>query len=585
MKKALYLVVLVLVSVSVLAIDKYDFVQMVENTDYCFDCYTIYKITKATSDPLQNLEINFKDDKGDTIGRNLELFIQQDEIKNSTEPIMGPCPQTASQQTNETPYPSEQCYLGEQQVQKIKKTFKAASINGFYGLYNSASVGTQFLIKISGKLGKEEAIDNILTFNQYTYPEYAWWNSSFSSRLPINCSNVEHGIPIVVNGKNGFDISGQNQIVWTLCSHANLSVYYNNNNDYVVANDTGQVPFDVEKGTRNGVNAADVWSKYRAVYHYNQTTGTSLPDSTTNAYTATFTQGNGWTTSGQIGSAYSFNGVNDYASRGSILSTTPTNYSFITWVYPVDWTSSSSPALYNHQEANRIRNIIYRSGTTVRSLVNVGSDTEATHPYTNISTGTWHLIASVWNGTHNLLYLNGTQFAAVSASGSFSGGGANPIFNLGSNQGIGGYYFKGYLDETRFTTTTLTGSQQTQMYQNALGTSGYGNVGASEMNLASETDGRLAIEQGVQQSELQTFAFNTDHQLTIRLLNGSQYTGTFDKFVLSGNKRWAFNYDPDSPAGFPAFVNLTPTFHVLQIYNKTFEEIRVSVSGFVNATN
>jgi len=585
MKKIVFVVLLLFASVSVAAVDKHDFLELVENTDYCFDCYTIYKVTKASPEPLQNFGLAFKNKEGSLTSPSFEFSIEQNEIRNETEDIVGQCDEKAFSEPNGTSSPPGFCVKGVKQVQKVKKVFKKTpNINSFHGLYNSAPLGTTFFIKISGKLGKDEAIDNVITLNQYSYPEYAWWNSSFSFRLPINCSSVDNGLPIIVNGRNGFNISGNNQLVWTLCSGGNLSVYYNSHTDYVIANDSGQVPFDVEKGNRAGYNSSGVWTGYRVAYHYNQTSGTNLPDATSNSYSASFSQGTGWTTSGYVGNGYSFNGANDYAGRGSILSSAPTAYTFVSWVYPVDWASSSQPVVYGHQESNKIRNLLYRSASNVRSLVNLnGIDYEAQHPYTNISNNAWHLIASVWNGTHDNFYLNGTLVASVNATGTYQHGSANPIFNLGGNQGIGGYFFKGYLDETRFISSALSSQKLNQMFSNGQGVAGYGTTGDTEINLASEQDGRNAIEQGVVGSELQTYSIETDHQLTIRLLNGSQYTGIFDKYVSSANKRWGFNYDPSTPPSL--FFNITPTFYVLQLYNTTFDSISQQVSGFINATN
>jgi len=66
-KIILYVLVCMLIFSSVLGASKHDFVELVENTDYCFDCYTIYKITKADDTQLTKLGVDFKNTAGEFV--------------------------------------------------------------------------------------------------------------------------------------------------------------------------------------------------------------------------------------------------------------------------------------------------------------------------------------------------------------------------------------------------------------------------------------------------------------------------------------------------------------------------------------
>jgi hypothetical protein len=44
-----------------------------------------------------------------------------------------------------------------------------------------------------------------------------WWNSSYSQRILMNCSNAQD-YPIAINGSVGFIFNGTKQTVWILCS-------------------------------------------------------------------------------------------------------------------------------------------------------------------------------------------------------------------------------------------------------------------------------------------------------------------------------------------------------------------------------
>jgi len=59
-------------------------------------------------------------------------------------------------------------------------------------------------------------VDNIPYFNKVEYPEYVWWNSSYTYKRPINCSNMNDKFPIVINGSGGFNLGcgKQDLLLW-----------------------------------------------------------------------------------------------------------------------------------------------------------------------------------------------------------------------------------------------------------------------------------------------------------------------------------------------------------------------------------
>jgi hypothetical protein len=116
-------------------------------------------------------------------------------------------------------------------------------------------------------------------------------------------------------------------------------------------------------------------------------------------------------------------------------------------------------------------------------------------------------------------------------------------------------------------------------------TSGYGEGGMPETP-ANESQARDAISSGLLSSVLGgSYTAYYDRQVYIRIANGSQYKGTFDVFVASGNKRWAFNYDNVTSSGFPSFANISNVLYVWQKANRTSTNITYDVSAFINSTN
>jgi len=95
-----------------------------------------------------------------------------------------------------------------------------------------------------------------------------WWNESYGSKINLDCSNMPYGTPIAINGSNGFMINGEKQIVWSYCAGNETAIYYNDETDYVIANETDSLPFEVEFGNGTSYEPMSVWSNYYAhVYH------------------------------------------------------------------------------------------------------------------------------------------------------------------------------------------------------------------------------------------------------------------------------------------------------------------------------
>ena len=150
-----------------------------------------------------------------------------------------------------------------------------------------------------------------------------WWNESYAYRRLINCSGVSNGVPVVINGSNGFRINGSVQVVWTRCTSGDLSVYYNDYSDYVVANDTGKQPFQVELGNGTSHNPTLVWDDYDGVWHMN-----NLLDSSGNNRHLT-AHGNPSLVDAKIGKGYSLDG-DDYFTAGNSYALT--DLTVMAWV-------------------------------------------------------------------------------------------------------------------------------------------------------------------------------------------------------------------------------------------------------------
>jgi hypothetical protein len=195
------------------------------------------------------------------------------------------------------------------------------------------------------------------------------------------------------------------------------------------------------------------------------------------------------------------------------------------------------------------------------------------------------------NCIHSSGGAGGASIPSPGASGGIGGAGAGGMavfasYNLnlsGANISVDGG-------------TASTGGTIKVLYTNNLanGTyeSGYAGLIVSNItdsffqpDLTAEDIARAAMLTGLNASEVAgNFSYLQDHQVYIRIANGSQYKGRFDLFVRNGNKKWAFNYDATNASALPTFANITPVFYAWQRINLTTANITNDVSAFINGT-
>ncbi len=186
--------------------------------------------------------------------------------------------------------------------------------------------------------------------------------------------------------------------------------------------------------------------------------GTSATDSSTNANTGTLTNGPTWTT-GQIGGAVSFDGVDDYVAIGTTLTSTSA-------ITVAAWVNASSSvdgmAIFgniNGQLGSDRQCLMYdNAGTNNIYFGNVVINYQLTG---SLGTGTWHHVVFSNSGTTNRLYLDGAKVAENSAGALTSANEGN--LNIGSCNG--GNFFAGTIDEARVYHRQLSSDEVSELYR------------------------------------------------------------------------------------------------------------------------
>jgi len=327
----------------------------------------------------------------------------------------------------------------------------------------------EFLVRVTDSDGESAYLD-------------PWFNSTYVYRLNIDCTNITSKFPIVINGSNGFSINGEEQTVWTTCSGSQMAVYYNDAENFVVANDTDQMPMDVELGNGTSYLAEQVWTNEIAIYHLSNLSDSGLNDnnlSTTCAQVTTY---------GKIGNAYNLSSCGASEALKTGLNNLGSNFTAVGWFKgaPSDYAGMFSNyggggwIVYTDAAGD---NISWFSSTGN----NLGSDLD-------VNSNSWLMAGVTFDNSNVQFTYNGRLNQSV---GSTVPDGTDDVW-------IGGYtdaadrHWPGLIDEVRFYNESLTSSELNQMYRNIESETGFGSAdGIEENNYPYSQSGPLTSFEGV----------------------------------------------------------------------------------------
>jgi hypothetical protein len=218
----------------------------------------------------------------------------------------------------------------------------------------------------------------------------------------------------------------------------------------------------------NQQNCAGVWSSYVAVYHFMDGSGSKITDSTLQNNSTLYGGGSHWT-SGQIGGAYNFDGINDYAVITASTAFDKSTYTIEAWAKP-NTPQAWADIMGQNNTTNGPTKFQFAAGS---ASTNLASDFGANNA--------WHTLEAVgalsnnaWNSytdridmanTNQSLWKNGiivasqtqTAYPCTYANGSAIGIGADAF---------GAYKFKGTIDELRFSSIALSANWIKTEYNN-----------------------------------------------------------------------------------------------------------------------
>jgi hypothetical protein len=328
-----------------------------------------------------------------------------------------------------------------------------------------------------------------------------------------------------------------------------------------------------------------------------------------------------WISEGKIGGAYVFDGIsgNDKIEIPHSDELNPTKeLTIMAWVKPASNNFTSN----NFTSNNTWSRIVSKSSTSVGPYdLAPNSNGYVELQVINESGGvfyvdtatqqwdkdTWYHITGIVDKDKELrIYVNGEQSGdIVTMSGDIKFDNTKNICignRCNSNRPFNGtidevlIFNRGLSDEeiiahynatlTYHNFTNLTGGNYIfkAHSQNSLG-----NINSTEertvtiesLEVANETQGRLAIEEGI--NNILTGIILTDEQIYIGYISDSSELGVFDKIISYGDQTWAFNYvtDGESSTNIGSLKNIVNTWEHSDL---TYEEIVSQVEIFINST-
>lgn len=181
---------------TVRVVDKYTLedrytVQLISNTPLCLDCYSVYRICnldESGSLPLSDLLFDFYSTRAAPFAvTGYEVGLLSTVIEPDYFPVSGECISRYERYDNSTKgmisydYPTT-CVVGYED-----------KVSSQYLLLDAAKTDipprTCYDIRVSGKLKIDSSVDNILYLTGLSFPQFAWWNASWSYTVDVNLTN------------------------------------------------------------------------------------------------------------------------------------------------------------------------------------------------------------------------------------------------------------------------------------------------------------------------------------------------------------------------------------------------------------
>lgn len=238
-----------------------------------------------------------------------------------------------------------------------------------------------------------------------------------------------------------------------------------------------------------------------------------------------------YTVSAQSENSLYFDGTNDVVTihAASSYISSSASVSLSGWIYP----TNTSPGFPNFDGIMGFRNdanadfyLLHLTATSLEARFRNSSGTHFTTTVPNIQLNTWQHLVMTYNGSSLKVYLNGSQAASISASGSISSSTENLYLGNLPFQTTN-FQFGGKLDEIALWSKALTPAEVSCMYQHGHSTTD------PALELFYKCDQGTANGNNASITKLIDSQVNKDGNLSGFTLNGSTSNFTNGMSIVS----------------------------------------------------
>ena len=199
-----------------------------------------------------------------------------------------------------------------------------------------------------------------------------------------------------------------------------------------------------------------------AYYNFDEGSGSFVRDVSSNALDGSTTNSPAWTT-GQVGEALVLNGTSQDVRVPDAADLDLTgDFAVSAWIRPGATTQTANARVVSKFDNTLLNYMLaYDSaGTRMRFLVDCDSRTTITSTSTLTNTSNWYHVLGVKSGTSLKLYINGSEEASGTCTGTVQTNAAS--LGIGSTQGT--TYYNGRVDEVKLFSRALSENEISAQY-------------------------------------------------------------------------------------------------------------------------
>ncbi len=237
-----------------------------------------------------------------------------------------------------------------------------------------------------------------------------------------------------------------------------------------------------------------------------------------------------WTSSGKVGGAYSFDGVDDYISVANSASLNPTTaITLSAWIKPLSITANTYYEIMRQESGGRKLFSFQNVGTQLTLGLSTGGlywETDFPITASTFTDGQWHYVVYTYDGSYAKLYIDSALNNSQAHTGAIDAGTSS--LYIGSLNGAS-EFFNGTIDEVQIYNRSLSAQEISAIYTAQ-------NAGKAVTTLASNETASgdqwqvLAIA-----SDTKAYTTGTSNTLTTNTVNCSTPIQANQIYTLSGN--------------------------------------------------